>query len=36
VRAVSKALAEAIPAFAGIDLDSLGPEGAPLRAGTGA
>jgi NADH-quinone oxidoreductase subunit G len=35
VRAVSKALAEAIPAFAGIDLDSLGPEGAPLRAGTG-
>jgi len=31
VRAVSKDLAEAEPAFAGRDLDSLPPEGAPLR-----
>ena len=31
VRAVSKALSEALPAFRDIDLDSLGPEGAALR-----
>jgi len=31
VRAASKALAQANPAFAGIDLDALAPEGAPLR-----
>ena len=30
-RAVSKGLAEVSPAFAGIDLDSVGPEGTPLR-----
>jgi NADH-quinone oxidoreductase subunit G len=31
VRALSKALAEANSAFSGIDLDSVPPEGAPLR-----
>ena len=31
VRAASKALAQASPAFAGIDIDSLGPEGTPLH-----
>jgi NADH-quinone oxidoreductase subunit G len=32
-RAVSKALAQALPAFAGCDFDSLPPEGAPLAEG---
>lgn len=35
VRAVSKAMAESVPAFAGLDLDSLPPDGATL-AGAGA
>jgi NADH-quinone oxidoreductase subunit G len=33
VRALSKQLAAAVPAFAGIDLDSVGDSGLPLRAG---
>ena len=31
-RAVSKEMASAVPAFAGLDMDSLGPEGADLAA----
>jgi NADH-quinone oxidoreductase subunit G len=34
VRAVSKALAQAVPAFAGLDLDSVPAEGAPLAGST--
>jgi hypothetical protein len=30
---VSKALAEAVPAFSGVSLDTLGPGGAPLAGG---
>jgi NADH-quinone oxidoreductase subunit G len=30
-REVSKLMSERVPAFRGIDLDSIGPEGAPLR-----
>jgi predicted molibdopterin-dependent oxidoreductase YjgC len=34
VRAMSKALAQAVPAFAGLDLDSVPAEGAPLAGST--
>jgi formate dehydrogenase major subunit len=33
VRAASRELGRELPAFAGLDLDSLGPEGAPLGSG---